>query len=60
MINEIFFDKFKVDNIEHDENKVLIILKSTNLATKCTCCGVKTTKVHSKYKRQVLDLPIFR
>lgn len=58
MINEIFFDKFKIENIEHDKNKVLIILKSTALAAKCTCCGAKTTKVHSKYKRQILDLPI--
>lgn len=58
MVNEIFFGNFKIDNIEYDENKVFIILKSNTLDGKCTCCGTKTTKVHSRYKRQVLHLPI--
>lgn len=58
MINEIFFDNFEIKNIEYDENKVSIILKSTSLTAKCTCCHCESTKVHSKYMRQVLDLPM--
>lgn len=58
MINKIFFDNFEIKNIEHDENKVHIILKSTCLTAKCTCCHCESTKVHSKYVRQVLDLLI--
>lgn len=58
MINEILFGNFKIENIEYNQNNVCIILKSNTLDGKCNCCGNKTTKVHSRYKRQVLDLPI--
>lgn len=33
MINEIFFNNFEIKNIEYDENKVDIILKSNTLST---------------------------
>jgi transposase len=58
MINKAFFSKFTVENIEYNEDSVLIILKPNNLGSKCTCCGHFTSKVHSKYERKVLDLPM--
>lgn len=58
MINEAFFSKFIVENIEYDDDKVLILLKPNKQSAKCTCCGTNTTKVHSKYERKVLDLPM--
>jgi Transposase and inactivated derivatives len=58
MINKIFFSNFQIQNIEYDENKVHIILKSNTLSTKCTCCQYENNKVHSKYIRQILYLPM--
>lgn len=39
MINEAFFSKFVVENIEYDDDKVLILLKPNKPDVKCTCCG---------------------
>ncbi|MEQ8199524.1 MAG: ISL3 family transposase [Clostridiaceae bacterium] len=58
MINEAFYSNFTIGNIEYDENKVLITLKSNTTEAKCTCCGHITSKVHSRYERKILDLPI--
>lgn len=58
MINEAFFNKFTVEDINYNENRVLIILKAKDLHAKCTCCGHATSKVHSRYDRKVLDLPM--
>lgn len=58
MINKNFFDNFESKNIERDENKVHIILKSTFLTAKFTCCHWENTKVHSKYVRKVLYLTV--
>ena len=47
-----------VENIEYNEDRISIIIKAISLGAKCTCCGNFTSKVHSKYKRKALDLPM--
>ncbi|SHJ83764.1 zinc-finger of transposase IS204/IS1001/IS1096/IS1165 [Clostridium cavendishii DSM 21758] len=58
MINEAFLSNFTVEKLEVNEERVLIILKLNNFEAKCTWCGKSTSKVHSKYERKILDLPI--
>lgn len=58
MINEAFFNDFLVENLEFDEDKVLITLNPTNNESKCPCCEEKSDKIHSRYRRKLLDLPM--
>lgn len=58
MINEAFFNNFVVENIEYDNIHVGIILKSKLSSSKCPCCGKESSRKHSKYLRNLLDLPM--
>lgn len=58
MINETFFSSFLVENLEYCDNSIFIILKSKIKSSKCPYCGKESSRVHSKYTRLLLDLPM--
>lgn len=58
MIGEAFFNNFTVENIEYNNESVLITLKSNKSEVTCTCCGSFSSKIHSNYERNILDLPM--
>ncbi|HET8842311.1 MAG TPA: transposase family protein [Ktedonobacteraceae bacterium] len=40
----------------HDERLIMAVV-STQLFSPCPLCGVRASRVHSSYQRQVADLP---
>lgn len=58
MINEAFFNNFIVENMEYDDRRIVIILKSKLSSSNCPCCGQESNRKHSKYLRSLIDLPM--
>lgn len=50
--------KLKVLSYEYLKDTLLINVERTNKSATCPCCGKKSSKVHSRYIRQIKDLPI--
>ncbi len=50
--------KLKVLSYEYVKDTLLINVERTNKSATCPCCGKESSKVHSRYIRQIKDLPI--
>lgn len=59
MINTFLFgEKYPIYNIEENDDKLILFLKSKNHECKCPCCGVISNTYHSTYIRIIQDTPI--
>ncbi len=49
---------FTVDAVSHDENGMVIVVHASIRVGTCPSCGAVSQRVHSRYRRQVADLPL--
>lgn len=47
-----------ISNVKIDDNNVFIELLSTQSHSYCPCCNKKSSRIHSKYNRTLMDLPL--
>ena len=47
----------QVEEVETDQNRLLLVLSSTQLTTVCPYCSSRSARVHSRYTRTLVDLP---
>lgn len=57
-LEKFFPDNFKMIYMHENEKLIYIKIKSISKATKCPCCGEKSTKIHSTYGRNIKDIPM--
>ena len=50
--------KLKVLSYEYIDDILSIYVERTNKSAVCPCCGKKSNNIHSRYMRQIKDLPI--
>lgn len=50
-------DGLKVDQVELTGNTIRIHTHSPEISAACPCCGMASTRVHSRYQRRLADLP---
>ena len=51
-------EKLRITKKEAIEKTIYIYCQKERQASKCRYCGVESSKIHSKYTRELLDLPI--
>ena len=47
-----------ISNVKIDDNNVFVELLSTQNHSYCPCCNKKSSRIHSKYNRTLMDLPL--
>jgi transposase len=50
-------DLLRIENIALYPSEVRLVVKSRPKTSTCPSCGLQSAKVHSRYKRQLTDLP---
>lgn len=50
--------KLRVLDYEYLNDTLIIDVEKTNKSAICPCCGKRSNNIHSKYIRQIKDLPI--
>ena len=50
--------KLKVLSYKYEEDILTIHIERTNKTSTCPCCGKRCSSIHSRYTRQIKDLPI--
>ncbi len=50
--------KLKILNYEYEEDILIIDIERTNKSAICPCCNKRSDNAHSRYIRQIKDLPI--
>ena len=48
----------KCDGITVKDKQIILRLSSTQTSLKCPYCGSESVKVHSRYQREIQDIPI--
>jgi len=56
----ICISKFRINNIEHDNNTIKIFASIKSNRSKCPDCGFFSSTVHDFYHRTISDLPVFQ
>jgi transposase len=47
----------QVEEVEIDNNRLMLVLSSTQLTAACPYCSCRSARVHSRYTRTLVDLP---
>jgi len=56
----IYLSKFRIKNIEQDNNAIKIFASIKSNRSKCPDCGFLSSSVHDFYHRTISDLPVFQ
>ena len=56
----ICLSKFRIKNIEHDNNTIKIFASIRSSRSQCPDCGFFSSSVHDFYHRTISDLPVFQ
>lgn len=57
-LSSLVSDGFAVRNVHAERAAVVITVRSTQRGATCPGCGVEARRVHSRYARNLADLPI--
>ncbi len=55
----VCLSKFRIKNIEHDNNAIKIFASIKSNRSQCPDCGFFSSSVHDFYHRTISDLPVF-
>ena len=53
-------EKLRITKKEKQENILNIYSERETTPARCSYCGVESSKIHSRYKREIADLPIWQ
>jgi len=56
-VSELVPRGFSVESTAKDDTRLVIAIRSTAVLCRCPTCGGASKRVHSKYRRQLADLP---
>ncbi len=47
----------QLDNVTADAQRIDLFTRSTAVSTRCPCCQQSSQRIHSRYTRQIVDVP---